>query len=118
MSAFDHLQNVFKWNFQYFCLCSWPLVFSPGITKKNLTLSSLHLPIRYFLYSFIDQVPPSLLFYRLNSSSSLSLFSHSRCSNPSIIYVAHCRTHSSISLLFSLTSARTPISFTAMMFSS
>lgn len=58
-------------------LCPLPLVLSLGTTKKNLALSSLLPHCRYL--RTLTNSPQSLFFSRLNSPSSVSLFSYVRC---------------------------------------
>jgi len=64
---------VFRWNFLCLSLCPLPLVLSLDTTEKSLAPSSRHPPLRY-LYTF-RRSPLSLLFFRLNKLSCLSLYS-------------------------------------------
>ena len=57
---------MFRRNFLCFSFCALPLVLSLGTSEKSLAP-----PLRY-LQAFIRS-PPSLLFFRLNKPSSLSL---------------------------------------------
>lgn len=72
---------LFKWNFLHFCLCTFLLVLSQDTTEKSLVLSPLHHPIKYL-------IPTSLLFFRLNSPSTLSNFScmYETCSKSLIVF--------------------------------
>lgn len=74
-----------------FYLCSIPLVLSQSTTKESLSHSSF-LPIRY-LYTLMRS-HLNLLFSRVDSLSSPSLYSHEKCSSPLFIFVAlHCTLH-------------------------
>lgn len=99
-SLFGHLYSkkdllVFRLIFLVFNFSPLPLILSKGTTEKGCLLP-LH-----FLQSGIHThwwgLPESLLFSKLNSSSSLSLFSQD---NPLIIFVAICRTRSIKSATF------------------
>ena len=63
-----------------------PLVLSLQALLKSLAPSFLQAPFRYWKAAI--RSPHSLLFSRLNSSRSLSLFSQPRCSSPHIFVVA------------------------------
>lgn len=74
---------MFRWNLLCFSLRHLPLVLSPGTTKKSLAPSSLH-PLFRNLHTLI-KFDLGLVFSRLNSPSSISLYSQERCSSPFII---------------------------------
>lgn len=78
-----------KWKFLHFTLSLVLLVLSLGITGKSPAPSSL---------VTLTRPPWTLLFSRLNSYSSLSLFKSCSCSSPLIIFAACCWTHSSMSM--------------------
>ncbi|XP_052661921.1 tetratricopeptide repeat protein 7A isoform X4 [Harpia harpyja] len=63
-------------------------------TEKSLAPSSLHLTIRYL--TILKRSCLRLLFYRLNSPSSLSFSLFDRCSSPLMISAALCWTLSSM----------------------
>lgn len=79
--------------------CPLPFVLALGTTQKSLVPSSLYLPFRWVCIHC--QVPPHLLFSRLNSPSFLSLSSQERCSSPLFIFVVFHWTLSSM-LMFPL----------------
>lgn len=70
------------------------LILSPG-TIEN---SSLIFPPSQQVFTHIDKILLSLLFFRLNSPSSLCLSSYIRCSHSIVIFVVLCWTRSSMSV--------------------
>lgn len=89
-SLFDHPYSkkhllVFRLIFLVFNFSPLPLVLSKGTTEKGC-----HLPLHFLqsgIYTHWWDLPESLLFFKLNSSSSFSLFSQD---NLLIIFVAIC----------------------------
>lgn len=99
---FYHIQSkkvgdfflMFRWNFLAFSLCLLPLALAVVTTERSpassLPASHFKMYVNTLMRSLL-----SLLFLRLNSHSSLSFSSQSRCYL--IILVAFCWTHSSSS---------------------
>lgn len=79
---------VFKWHSPCFILCPSLLVLSLNTAEKSLVPSSLYSAFRYLQTQIRFSL--SLLFSRLNSSSSFSFFSCERCSTSLIILVTFC----------------------------
>lgn len=76
---------MLKWSFLCFSVCLLPPVLSLDAIK-NLVLSAFLPPIRY-LYTLI-RYSLTLLFSRVNNSTSFSFFLYDRCFRPLIISVA------------------------------
>ena len=79
-----------------FLVFHFVLIQSLDTTEKSLAPCSLHFTIRYL--TVLIRSHPRLLFYRLNSHSSLSFFLCGRCSSPFMNSVALCWTLSSTSM--------------------
>ena len=92
--------NTSARNLQSPSVCPLHPVLALGTTEKTLAPSILHTPCQVFIDT--DEIPWSLLFSRLYNPSSLSFVSQKRCSSPSIIFVDHCWSPSSMhgSLLY------------------
>lgn len=74
---------MFRGNLLYSSLCPLPLALAVGTTEDSSTSSAPSLSI----FICIDKIHP-LLFYRLNSSSSLCISSKERFSSPLVSPVA------------------------------
>lgn len=96
---------MLKQNLLHFNLCLLPLVLALGTNGESLTLSSLHSSLKYLLlFCFrvkilfvtyiktLIRISMSLLFFRLNSSTSPSFSSQEICSSLLIILVTPNRT--------------------------
>ena len=97
-NLFQHLTTLTA---KYFFLISnlnlLSLVLSPQTLLKSLSPSSLLFSLRH--WQVAPRSPQNLLFFMLNSPSSLSLSSQERCSIPWIIFVAFLWTHSNWRML-------------------
>lgn len=85
---------MFKWNFST-CVIVSGCVPGHHWEESNSLFFAPSLQVLYTLG--ISSPTSSLLFPRLNSTISLSL-SYDRCSNPLIVFTAHCQTCSSMSI--------------------
>lgn len=88
---------LFKWNLLYFSLCPLPFVCSLAIGEEGLTLTFSFLPLRC-LYRWI-RPPLSLLLFRLDSLSSLSLSLYMTDASVPLLYW-WTLTHSSMPMSF------------------